>query len=95
MKKGRALIPVKRGAYSLGVPQENNIPIGRLEELTGAAFQTNFWKEAGFRYHVLETAHRQSDQVQPASPHNPQPTAQTRLQRRMVYSDSCTLSPVR
>lgn len=42
---------------------EKNIPVGRLEELMGAAFQTNFWRDAAFCYHVLETAHRQSDQA--------------------------------
>ena len=43
--------------------KEENIPVGRIQELNGAAFQTNFWREAALRYFVLSRAHRQEDQA--------------------------------
>ena len=43
--------------------KDENIPVGRIEELAGAAFQTNFWRDAKLRYFVLSRAHRQLDQA--------------------------------
>ncbi len=39
-----------------------NIPINQFPELSGKAFQTNFWREANFIYFELNGAHRQKNQ---------------------------------
>ena len=43
--------------------KEGNIPISRIGELAGAAFQTNCWRQLGLTYFVLDKVHRQSEEA--------------------------------
>jgi hypothetical protein len=40
-----------------------DIPVGKIEDCAGAAFQSRCWREADFSYFELKKAHRQTDAV--------------------------------